>query len=83
MIFFGPADFSQGIGKPCDFANEELLAARELVAKTARKYGKIAGTTGSAENKKELESMGYNFINVCADVVGLGIYFKNVIDSCK
>ena len=34
MIFFGPADFSQGIGHPCDFAHPEIARVRELVAKT-------------------------------------------------
>lgn len=81
MIFFGPADFSQGIGKPCQFDNEELINAKKLVAETARKYGKMAGTTGSVANAKELEAMGYNFINLGADVVGLAQYFKGIVDS--
>ena len=44
MIFFGPADFSQGIGAPCEFDDPRISEARELIAKTARKYGKFAGT---------------------------------------
>lgn len=81
MIFFGPADFSQGIGDPTAEANEKTLAARELVAKTARKYGKMAGTVGSLANYKELEAMGYNFISIGADVVALGLYFKDIVDG--
>jgi len=81
MIFFGPADFSQGIGNPTEIFNEETLKARRLVAKTARKYGKMAGTVGGAGNFKALEEEGFNFINVGADVVALGAYCKNLLDS--
>jgi len=83
MIFFGPADFSQGIGRPNDFQNPELLRARELVAKTARRYGKMAGTVGGAGNYKSLESLGYNFINLGADVVGLSSYYKGIVEKIK
>lgn len=83
MIFFGPADFSQGIGAPNDFANPELMRVRELIAKTARKYGKMAGTVGGAGNCRELESLGYNFINLGADVIGLSSYYGNIISRVK
>ena len=83
MIFFGPADFSQGIGHPCDFAHPEIARVRELVAKTARKYGKMAGTVGGAQNYKELEDLGYNFINVGADVIALGNYYKDIVSKLK
>ena len=78
MIFFGPADFSQGIGNPTEIFNEKTLEARRLVAKTARKYGKMAGTVGGAANFKALEDEGFNFINVGADVVALGAYFTDI-----
>ena len=81
MIFFGPADFSQGIGKPCDFSAPEIAQTKELVAKTARKYNKMAGTVGGLGNAKALMEMGYNFISIGADVVALGEYFKNIADS--
>ena len=83
MIFFGPADFSQGIGRPNAFDDPELLRVRELVARTARKYGKMAGTVGGAGNCKSLESLGYNFINLGADVVGLSSYYNGIIDKIK
>lgn len=83
MIFFGPADFSQGIGMPCDFAAPELLAARALVAETARKHGKMAGTTGSTANMRQLADLGYNFISAGADVVGLGAYFGSIAKECR
>lgn len=83
MIFFGPADFSQGIGKPCVFDDEQLLSARKKVAETARKYGKIAGTVGGVANSKELISEGYNFISIGADVVALAAYFKDITDAVE
>ena len=78
MIFFGPADFSQGIGAPCDFNHPELARVKELVAKTARKYGKFAGTVGGAANFDELVAMGYTFISTGADVVGLMSYYQDM-----
>ena len=81
MIFFGPADFSQGIGNPCEVFNEETLKARRLVAETARKYGKMAGTVGGIANYRELENEGFNFINLGADVVALTQYFTNIVSN--
>lgn len=83
MIFFGPADFSQGIGHPNDFAHPELARVKELVAKTARKYGKMAGTVGGIGNYKQLEEMGYNFINLGADVIGLTSYYTDIVSKIK
>lgn len=81
MIFFGPADFSQGIGNPTEIFNDKTLEARKLVAKTARKHGKMAGTVGSAANFRALEDEGFNFINVGADVVALGAYFGDIANK--
>jgi len=77
MIFFGPADFSQGIGAP--HSNDPRIdETRRLVAKTARKYGKFAGTVGGPENFDQLVQMGYTFISTGADVVALWSYFKGM-----
>lgn len=83
MIFFGPADFSQGIGRPEEVFNEETLRARRLVAETARKHGKMAGTVGGAANFKALEEEGFNFISIGADVVALQTYYANIIKEIK
>ncbi len=80
MIFFGPGDFSQGIGDPNNFSNPKLVEARKLIAKTARKHGKFAGTVGGAGNFDELVNMGYNFISVGADVVALFQYYKKAAE---
>jgi len=81
MIFFGPADFSQGIGDPNNMSNPKLIETRKRVAELARKYGKAAGTTGSSETLQARMDEGYNFINVGADVVGLAPYYKHVFDE--
>ena len=83
MIFFGPADFSQGLGIPNDFANEKITEARRLIAKTARKHGKFAGTVGSMQNQDELIAIGYQFINLGSDVRALSGYFSNITAGCS
>ena len=83
MIFFGPADYSQGIGKPFCFDAEELSQARRLIAQTARKHGKFAGTVGGAGNIAELAAMGYQFINIGADVAAWHGYCKNNLRMAK
>jgi 4-hydroxy-2-oxoheptanedioate aldolase len=80
MIFFGPADFSQGIGSP-NGKDPRIDETRRLVAKTARKYGKFAGTVGGPGNFDDLVAMGYTFISVGADVVALCNYFKDIAEK--
>lgn len=81
MIFFGPADFSQGAGIPNDFSNPKIDETRRLIAKTARKYGKFAGTVGGPGNFQSLVDMGYQFINVGADVVTLANTYRSLVDE--
>lgn len=78
MIFFGPADFSQGAGCPCDFGNKKVLDARKRVAECARRHGKFAGTVGGLGNQDELIDMGYQFINLGSDVHALSGYFLDI-----
>ncbi len=81
MIFFGPADFSQGAGSPTDSSIPAVTEAKRRVAATARKYGKFAGTVGGIGNHDELIAMGYQFISVGADVVGMYNYFKDIVNN--
>lgn len=81
MLFFGPGDFSQGIGKPGDWNHPELIKARKMVAEVANKHGKFAGTTGGVDRLDEFLSMGYQFVSVGADVVGLSAYFHSLVDK--
>lgn len=68
MLFFGPGDFSHSIGVPYQMTHPRVLEARRLVAETARKHGKFAGTVASVANKQELIDIGYQFLNIGADV---------------
>ncbi|OHB54620.1 MAG: aldolase [Planctomycetes bacterium GWF2_42_9] len=79
IIFFGPADFSQGIGVPGKWDDPHIVQTRKRIAEIANKKGKVAGTVGKAGNLQELIDMGYRFINVGSDVVGLALYFKSLV----
>ncbi len=83
MLFFGPADFSQGIGAPGQWDHPLLLEARKNVAAAARKFGKYAATVGGPGNAKELRELGYQFINMGADVVGVRSYFEGLVKAFK
>ncbi len=83
MLFFGPGDFSQGIGAPVQWDNPELKDARKRVARAAVKAGKYAGTVGGTGNLEELLDMGYRFISMGADVVGLAQYFSGIVSEFK
>ena len=80
MIFFGPADFYQGIGAP-NSSDPRIDETRRLIAKTARKYGKFAGTVGGTANFDALVEMGYTFISTGADVVALWKYYKDMVEK--
>lgn len=79
MLFFGPGDFSQGIGAPGDFNHPRLLETRRRVAAAARAHGKFAGTVGGPATFQELADMGYQFINIGADVIALSQYCDKML----
>lgn len=78
MIFFGPADFSQSIGVPGQTNHEEVERVRRLIPQVAHQHGKFAGTVGGPDNIDQLVEMGYDFINVGADVVALTAYYQSL-----
>lgn len=78
MIFFGPGDFSQGIGDPANFDNPKIAETRRLVAETARRHGKFAGTVASLDTLQATIALGYQFVNVGADVVTLAQTFGRI-----
>ena len=79
MLFFGPGDFSQGIGAPGDWNHPKLLEARKRVAEVAVKHGKFAGTTATINNMEEFIDLGYTFLSIGADVVGMNNYYNHLI----
>lgn len=78
MLFFGPGDFSQGIGDPGNWNNPKITETRKIIPRIAQKYGKYAGTVGSPDTLKELVDYGYQFINMGSDVVGLKNYCQQL-----
>ena len=80
MLFFGPGDFSQGIGAPGEWDHPAITDARKKIAETAHRHGKFAGTVGNTTNLQDLRSMGYQFISLGADVIGLSQYCKDLIN---
>jgi len=81
MLFFGPGDFSQGIGAPGQWDHPLLVETRKRVAEVAGKYGKFAATVGSKANLEELLAMGYHFVSIGADVVALKNYCQDIVDA--
>jgi len=88
MIFFGPGDFSHSIGCPGEWDNKEVSRVRALIPKIAAKHGKFAGTVSSFETYESLINMGYNFLNIGVDVIGVADYFmeckktfKNILEK--
>lgn len=79
MLFFGPGDFSHGLGAPGDWSHPEIARARRRIAEVCLAHGKFAGTVGSPESLPELVAMGYRFVNVGADVVGLMDYCRSLL----
>ena len=79
MLFFGPGDFSHGIGAPGVWDHPRLLEARRRVVDAALAHGKFAGTVASAANLDELIALGYRFLPMGADVVGLSQYCQSIM----
>ncbi len=79
MLFFGPGDFSQGIGAPGQWDHPKITETRKRIADVARKHGKFAGTVGGPGNLQELTELGYQFVNMGADVIGLKNYCADLI----
>jgi 4-hydroxy-2-oxoheptanedioate aldolase len=82
MLFFGPADFSQGIGAPAVWDHPRLLEARRRVAEACRAHGKYAGTVGSPASIKGLVDMGYRFVGMGADVLAVMDYCRKMLADC-
>lgn len=81
ILFFGPVDFSHGIGKPDQLDHPEVVEAMRLVAQAAQKHGKFAGTPAGVIDIEEQIGMGYQFLLFGADVVGLSQYFRDMLEQ--
>ena len=58
MLFFGPGDFSQGIGAPGKWDDPRIAQTRKRIAEVCRHYGKFAGTVGGMGNLQDLHQHG-------------------------
>ncbi len=83
MLFYGPGDYSHSIGHSGDMNHPDVRKGFERVAEAARKHGKFAGTVGSMANARERVDMGYQFVNIGADVVGLSAYFREIAEFTR
>jgi 4-hydroxy-2-oxoheptanedioate aldolase len=81
MLFFGPGDFSHGIGKPGQYGAPEVVSARRRMVEACRVNGRLAGTVASLESVPELLEEGFLFLNVGSDVGHLGKAFRAVHDA--
>jgi 4-hydroxy-2-oxoheptanedioate aldolase len=81
MLFFGPADFSQGVGHTGDMNHPRVVEARRLVAEAARRHGKFAGTVASLDSAKDMVALGYQFINIGSDVGALIDSYQRTVSA--
>ena len=81
MLFFGPGDFSQGIGAVGQWDHPKIADSRKRIADIAKANKKFAGTVGGPANFQELVDMGYQFISTGADIVALSTYYRNLLSE--
>jgi 4-hydroxy-2-oxoheptanedioate aldolase len=78
IVFFGPGDFSQGIGAPGQWDHPLIGETRRRIAELCVKHGKFAATVGAPASLKELVDMGYQIVSMGADVVALSQYYGEI-----
>ena len=80
-LFFGPGDYSLSLGVPGQMDHPDVVSARKKVAEVARKNNKIAATPGGPAVAKNYIDMGYNLLNIGADVIALADYAENLVNE--
>lgn len=83
MLFFGPGDFSHGIGAPGQWNDPRIKDARKRVAEAALAHGKFAGTPASPDSMAELLAMGYRFLTMGADVIALSANCRDILEKFR
>ena len=78
MLLFGPGDFGHGLGITGQFDHPDIHKARKQVLEVAHAHGKFAGTVASLATVKEYVDMGFDFLNLGADVLALCDYWQNI-----
>lgn len=82
ILLLGIGDFSHSIGAPGQMDHPLILQTLKLIAEAANKYGKFAGAIASPATRRNLIDMGYTFISMGADVVGLSQYCREMARAC-
>jgi len=82
ILLFGARDFSHAIGHAGEMDHPLVRETREQVAKAAHKHGKFAGAVATPSTREQLIEMGYQFLNMGADVVGLSSYCRDLASWC-
>ena len=59
----------------------DVVSASKKVAEVARKNNKIAATPGGPAVAKNYIDMGYNLLNIGADVIALADYAENLVNE--
>ena len=83
MLFFGPGDFSHGIGAPGQWDHPEIAAARKAVADACKRHGKFAGTVGSPATLAAWVEMGYQFVSMGADVIAVAEHCSAMMQAYR
>ena len=90
VLFAGPGDLSQSVGKPMQVNDLEVVAMVEKIFKTAKKYNKTAGIwVGNAADAEKYIKMGAQYIGFQSDVAIIKNAIKdygplfNQLRTCK
>ena len=81
ILFFGPGDYSQSIGYPGQIEHPEVSDACVKVARSAAAHGKWSATPSAPHGIRDKIDLGYRFLSVGADVVGLRQYFDGNVKA--
>jgi 4-hydroxy-2-oxoheptanedioate aldolase len=81
MLLFGPGDFSHACGIVGQMDHPKIHDARKRVVEACKKHGKYASTVASIDQIPEYLAMGFNFLNVGADVLALMAYFRDLMSK--
>lgn len=81
VLFAGPGDLSQAVGKPLQVNDPEVVAMIEKIFETAAKYNKVSGVwVGNAADAEKYIKMGAQFIGFSSDTA---IIYNAIKDNAK
>ncbi|MAE63094.1 MAG: aldolase [Phycisphaeraceae bacterium] len=83
MLFYGAGDYSQAIGVPGRMDHPKILEGARKIAEACARHGKIAGLIAIGDQVPEKIAMGYRFLSLGADVLGLNAYFGAALENFR